>query len=109
MPATEITSIDLEKRIVSTEFDEIQFDYIRFPATTHSYLDYNYNEEKFTQAYLSKKYINFVPSICIYCGAPMEENSLVCPKCGKKYPFICPKCGSKMTLAKVCVKCGFKL
>jgi len=68
-----------------------------------------YNEEKFTQAYLSKKYINFVPSICIYCGAPMEENSLVCPKCGKKYPFICPKCGSKMTLAKVCVKCGFKL
>jgi len=26
MPATEITSIDLEKRIVSTEFDEIQFE-----------------------------------------------------------------------------------
>ena len=31
-------------------FDEIQFDYIRFPATNHGYLDYHYDEEKFTRA-----------------------------------------------------------
>lgn len=31
-------------------FDEVQFDYIRFPATNHNILDYNFDEEKFTRA-----------------------------------------------------------
>lgn len=31
-------------------FDEIQFDYIRFPTASSSYLKYNYNKEKFTKA-----------------------------------------------------------
>jgi len=68
-----------------------------------------YNEENYFKAYLSKKYINFIPSVCIYCGSPMSKEAITCPKCGKRYPFICPKCGSKMTLAKVCISCGFRL
>lgn len=31
-------------------FDEVQFDYIRFPAKNHYNLDYHYDEEKFTRA-----------------------------------------------------------
>lgn len=31
-------------------FDEIQFDYIRFPATNHYYLDYIYDEERFNNS-----------------------------------------------------------
>ena len=43
-------NIYLMMELADMGFDEIQFDYIRFPATTNSYLDYNYNEEKFTRA-----------------------------------------------------------
>ena len=36
---------------------------------------------------------------CIYCGQPINEDSVYCPFCGKnkkmKESIFCPKCGSK--------------
>ena len=37
------------QEVAQLGFDEIQFDYIRFPATNHSYLDYYYDESKFSR------------------------------------------------------------
>ncbi|RLE83061.1 MAG: hypothetical protein DRJ52_00685 [Thermoprotei archaeon] len=68
-----------------------------------------YDTNSYASAYISKKYINIIPSVCIYCGSPMNPNDIVCKKCGKKYPFLCPNCGSKMTLAKQCPVCGLRL
>jgi hypothetical protein len=46
----QIYNIYLMQEVAAMGFDEIQFDYIRFPATNHNSLDYYYDEEKFTRA-----------------------------------------------------------
>ncbi len=38
------------QEVADLGFDEIQFDYIRFPAAVHQHLDYHYNETAFSRA-----------------------------------------------------------
>lgn len=38
------------QEVAQLGFDEIQFDYIRFPATNHYSLDYHYDEENFSRS-----------------------------------------------------------
>ena len=50
---------------------------------------------------------------CIYCGAPLDDDSLYCANCGKKIESIvkmCPNCGSVLLDNSIfCTKCGTKL
>ncbi len=46
----QIYNLYIMREVAEMGFDEIQFDYIRFPATNHYSLDYHYDEEKFTRA-----------------------------------------------------------
>lgn len=56
---------------------------------------------------------------CAFCGADMNRDDAVCPKCGKQAPQPCPNCGKPVagdkvkfcpecgqSLAKTCGKCG---
>lgn len=51
---------------------------------------------------------------CIYCGQPINEDSVYCPFCGKsqklKELIFCPKCGSKVENdSTYCPYCGSSL
>jgi len=46
----QIYNLYIMKEVAEMGFDEIQFDYIRFPASYHKSLDYYYDEEKFSRA-----------------------------------------------------------
>ena len=51
---------------------------------------------------------------CIYCGQPINEDSVYCPFCGKsqkmKESIFCPKCGSKVENGSTyCPYCGSSL
>lgn len=49
-PGVQIYNLYLMREAAEMGFDEIQFDYIRFPTTNHSSLDYFYDETKFTRS-----------------------------------------------------------
>ncbi|MBU0578260.1 putative glycoside hydrolase [Patescibacteria group bacterium] len=46
-PGVQYYNLMIMEELAQHGFDEIQFDYIRFPATNHYYLDYAYDEENF--------------------------------------------------------------
>jgi hypothetical protein len=46
-PGVQYYNLMIMEEVAKLGFDEIQFDYIRFPAADHSTLDYAYDEEKF--------------------------------------------------------------
>lgn len=46
-PSVQNYNLLMMDEVAKFGFDEIQFDYIRFPATNHYYLDYWYDEEQF--------------------------------------------------------------
>ena len=45
------------KEVAEFGFDEIQFDYIRFPASNHGVLDYHYDEAKFNRWDVINEYL----------------------------------------------------
>ena len=46
---------------------------------------------------------------CIYCGAPLDDDSQFCANCGKRIK-LCPKCGSVLKGDSLfCAKCGTRL
>ena len=46
---------------------------------------------------------------CIYCGAPLDNDSQFCANCGKRIK-LCPRCGSVLKGDSVfCAKCGTRL
>ena len=46
---------------------------------------------------------------CIYCGAPLDDDSQFCTNCGKRIK-LCPKCGSVLKGDSLfCAKCGTRL
>lgn len=49
-PGVQNYNLYIMQEVAKMGFDEIQFDYIRFPATNHNYLNYHYDEENFTRA-----------------------------------------------------------
>ena len=50
---------------------------------------------------------------CIYCGAPLDDDSQFCANCGKKIEVqgkTCPRCGAEIEEdATFCSKCGIRL
>lgn len=63
-----------------------------------------------------RKYENGSASVegqfCTSCGAPLEEGSIFCPKCGERTDEknVCPNCGAAITVGSAfCNKCGTKL
>lgn len=49
LPEVQNYNLYIMQEVAEMGFDEIQFDYIRFPAASHQLLDYHYDEEKFTR------------------------------------------------------------
>ena len=46
---------------------------------------------------------------CIYCGAPLDNDSQFCTNCGNRIK-LCPKCGSVLKGDSLfCAKCGTRL
>lgn len=61
----------------------------------------------------TEKHINyskyFEMNNCIYCGAPLDDDSQFCANCGKRIK-LCPKCGSVLKGDSLfCAKCGTRL
>jgi len=49
-PGVQNYNLYIMQEVANLGFDEVQFDYIRFPAAAHQSLDYYYDEEKFSRA-----------------------------------------------------------
>lgn len=49
-PGVQNYNLYIMQEVAQLGFDEIQFDYIRFPAANHYHLNYHYDEENFTKA-----------------------------------------------------------
>jgi len=47
-PGVQMYNLLIMEEVAQLGFNEIQFDYIRFPATNHNNLNYHYDEENFT-------------------------------------------------------------
>lgn len=46
---------------------------------------------------------------CVYCGAPLDDDSQFCANCGKKIK-LCPRCGTVLKDGSLfCAKCGTRL
>ncbi|MBU1018138.1 putative glycoside hydrolase [Patescibacteria group bacterium] len=48
-PGVQNYNLYIMQEVANLGFDEVQFDYIRFPAAAHQTLDYYYDEEKFSR------------------------------------------------------------
>jgi len=50
MPGVQNYNLYTMREVAKLGFDEIQFDYIRFPTANQNYLDYHYDEENFSRS-----------------------------------------------------------
>jgi hypothetical protein len=50
LPEVQDYNLSIERELAELGFDEVQFDYIRFPAIAHRYYDYSYDETKSTRS-----------------------------------------------------------
>jgi len=58
-------NLKVMREVADLGFDEIQFDYIRFPAADHRYLNYAYDETKFTRADIILDFLRRAKAIAI--------------------------------------------
>lgn len=70
----QIYNVYLMQEVAQMGFDEIQFDYIRFPATNHKLLDYYYDENKFTRSDVIDEFLKKARKAADYYGVKISAD-----------------------------------
>lgn len=68
LPEVQDMNYSILRELGEMGFDEVQFDYVRFPAANHNNYDYSYDETKFTRSEIIVDYLRKAKSIASVYG-----------------------------------------
>ena len=73
-PGVHRYNLKVLEELIDMDFDEIQFDYIRFPAFTHSAINYHYDEENFERYEIINDFLQKAKNIAVKKNVPISAD-----------------------------------